>query len=77
MSLSDTQTAINGALRAMTVDVNSGEVLVPVTPDVADEFNRNPRTIKRWIGDPKIGFPRPICQRRSKIASLSGAKMHQ
>ena len=60
MSLSDTQMTTASALRAMTVDVNSGEVLVPVTPDVADEFNRNPRTIKRWICDPKIGFPTPI-----------------
>lgn len=37
-----------------------GEVLVPVTPDVAREFNRDPRTIKRWIADNKIGFPPTI-----------------
>jgi hypothetical protein len=61
MSLLDTQTAAIGHVqRALTVDANSGEVWVPVTPDVAGEFNRNPRTIKRWIGDPKIGFPAPI-----------------
>jgi hypothetical protein len=54
MSLSDTQTAISGTLM---VDATSGETLVPVTPDVAREFKRNPRTIKRWIADPKIGFP--------------------
>jgi hypothetical protein len=60
MSLLDnTQTAIGG-LRAMTVAIESGEQLVPVTPDVAEEFRRNPRTIKRWIADPKIGFPTPV-----------------
>ena len=60
MSLSDTQTISGNVQRALTVDANSGDVLVPVTPDVAGEFDRNPRTIKRWIGDPKIGFPAPI-----------------
>ena len=38
----------------------SGAVFVPVTPDVAREFNKNPRTIKRWIADPALGFPRPV-----------------
>lgn len=60
MSLLDTQTVGGDAQRTLTVDAHSGDVLVPVTPNVAGEFNRNPRTIKRWIGDPKIGFPTPI-----------------
>ena len=60
MSLLDTRTAISGTLRALTVDATSGETFVPVTPDVAREFKRNPRTIKRWIADPKIGFPTPV-----------------
>lgn len=44
----------------ITVDVTSGDVLVPVTPNVAAEMNRNPRTIKRWIATPALNFPRPI-----------------
>jgi len=46
--------------RAVTVDVSSGDVLVPVTPNVAAEVNRNPRTIKRWIKDEALNFPKPI-----------------
>jgi hypothetical protein len=60
MSLHDAQKSIGGTLQAVTVDVSSGETLVPVTPDVSREFRRNPRTIKRWIADPAMAFPRPV-----------------
>jgi hypothetical protein len=60
MSLSDTQTAIGGRMRAMTVDIETGDVFVPVTPDVASEFCKNPRTIKRWMASRELGFPTPI-----------------
>lgn len=60
MSLYEPQTTVLGAHRAMTVDVETGDVFVPVTPDVANEFRKNPRTIKRWIADPELGFPTPI-----------------
>jgi hypothetical protein len=60
MSLLNVQTPVGGALRAVTIAIESGEQLVPITPDVAREFNRNPRTIKRWLADAKIGFPTPI-----------------
>ena len=60
MSLSEPQTTATGAHRAMTVDIETGDVFVPVTPDVANEFRKNPRTIKRWIADPELGFPTPI-----------------
>lgn len=71
----------------MTVDVTSGDVWVPVT-DVASEFRKNSRTIKRWIKDPALGFPTPIringrlfvsrssleAWKRSRVeASISGA----
>ncbi len=46
--------------RSFTVEVGSGEELVPVTPNVANEVNRNPRTIKRWIVDKASGFPKTI-----------------
>lgn len=46
--------------QTVTVDVTSGDVLVPITPNVAAEVSRNPRTIKRWIKDEALGFPRPI-----------------
>jgi hypothetical protein len=60
MSISSTQTNIGSALRAVTIDPQFGLIFVPVTPDVADEFGKNPRTIKRWIGDERLGFPRPV-----------------
>jgi predicted DNA-binding transcriptional regulator AlpA len=60
MSLSNTQPNIERARRAMTFDLTSGQIFVPVTPDVADEFGKNPRTIKRWIEDDRLGFPRPV-----------------
>ena len=60
MSLLNVQTPVGGALGAVTIAIASGEQLVPITPDVAREFNRNARTVKRWIADPKIGFPTPI-----------------
>jgi hypothetical protein len=60
MSLSNTQPNIERARRTMTFDLTSGQVFVPVTPDVADEFGKNPRTIKRWIEDDRLGFPRPV-----------------
>ncbi|MGO9418037.1 helix-turn-helix transcriptional regulator, partial [Roseiarcus sp.] len=44
----------------ITVDAISGDVLVPVSPDVASEFCKNPRTIKRWIASAGLGFPRPV-----------------
>jgi hypothetical protein len=44
----------------LTVNVETGEVLSPVTPNVAREVNRNPRTIKRWIADKTHNFPTPI-----------------
>lgn len=34
--------------------------LITVTPTAAAEFDVNPRTIKRWIADRKLGFPQPI-----------------
>ena len=46
--------------QTLTVDAQSREVLVPVTPNVAQEFKRNPRTIKRWIADPAFNFPKPV-----------------
>ena len=60
MSLSDAQSNTSSASRAVTVDLTSGQVFVPVTPDVAREFNKNPRTIKRWIADKSLGFPKPV-----------------
>ena len=60
MSLSNTQPNIERARRTMTFDLTSGQIFVPVTPDVADEFGKNPRTIKRWIEDDRLGFPRPV-----------------
>jgi hypothetical protein len=47
------------APHSVTVEVESGHVLVPVTPNVANEFGKCGRTIKRWIADPKLDFPRP------------------
>jgi hypothetical protein len=44
--------------RAVTVNVESGDVLLPITPDVAKEVGRCSRTIKRWITDPRMNFPR-------------------
>jgi predicted DNA-binding transcriptional regulator AlpA len=60
MATQHTQLDIGSAVRAMTVDLQSGLVFVPVTPDVAAEFGKNPRTIKRWIEDERLGFPRPV-----------------
>jgi len=59
MSHSNTQQTINGSVRTLTVDAASGETLVPIT-DIAKEFCRCARTVKRWIADPEIGFPTPI-----------------
>jgi hypothetical protein len=49
----------NSSARALTVDAASGETLVPIS-DIAKEFCRCARTVKRWIADPEIGFPAPI-----------------
>jgi hypothetical protein len=60
MSISDKQTNTASGPRAMTIELESGDVLVPVTPNVADEVHRNPRTVKRWIRDPEMNFPATI-----------------
>jgi hypothetical protein len=60
MSFSEYQPHTGSASRAVAVNIESGVVFVPVTPDVAAEFNKNPRTIKRWINDPVLGFPTPV-----------------
>lgn len=60
MSLSEANIPVVGAPRAMTINVETGDVLLPVTPNVAAEVNRNPRTIKRWIKDTALNFPKPI-----------------
>jgi hypothetical protein len=44
----------------LIVDVSNGDTLVPVAPNVADEFGKHPRTIKRWARDPKLGFPKLV-----------------
>jgi hypothetical protein len=46
--------------RTLTVDASTGDTLVPVAPDVADEFGKHPRTIKRWARDPKLNFPKLV-----------------
>jgi len=58
MSLNDI-TAERGP-RTVTINSESGDVLVPITPDASDEVGRNPRTVKRWIKDPKMKFPQTI-----------------
>jgi hypothetical protein len=58
MSLNDI-TAERGP-RTLTINSESGDVLVPVTPDASAEVCRNPRTVKRWIKDPKMKFPATI-----------------
>ena len=55
MSLSDTLTAT----RAITIDADTGDRLVPITT-IAKEFDRNRRTLARWIGDEALGFPTPV-----------------
>ena len=44
----------------VTFETAAGDALVPITPNIAAECNRNPRTIKRWIKDEALNFPRPI-----------------
>ena len=44
--------------RAITVDVGSGDILLPL-PSVAAEFDRNRRTLARWIANLALGFRRP------------------
>jgi hypothetical protein len=56
MSL-NSQTSV-GAIRSVTLDLQSGDVLVPVVPDVCAEVNRCSRTVKRWIADREFDFPR-------------------
>ena len=41
MSLNDI-TAERGSPRTVTINSESGDVLVPVTPDASDEVGRNP-----------------------------------
>jgi len=60
MSLNDTQNTRAEPLRALTVDASTGDALVPVAPDIADEFGKCTRTIKRWARDPKLGFPKLV-----------------
>jgi hypothetical protein len=40
--------------------LSDADAFIPVTPNVANEFAKNSRTIKRWIADPELGFPVPI-----------------
>ena len=49
-----------GGVCAVTVDPSTGDPFVPITPDVSAEFGKNSRTIKRWIANPDLGFPRPV-----------------
>jgi hypothetical protein len=60
MSLNNTHSNTATERRTMTFDLASGQVFVPVTPDVANEFGKNARTIKRWIEDDRLGFPKPV-----------------
>lgn len=57
MLVMDNQAAQRGII---AVDAGTGDTFAPVTPDVANEFGKNPRTIKRWIENPALGFPRPV-----------------
>jgi hypothetical protein len=57
MSLSNTQTIHSATARTITIDADTGDSLIPITPNVAQDVHRNPRTIKRWLKDPKIKFP--------------------
>ena len=60
MSAVETQNLTAHPPRMITVDANTGDTLVPVAPDVADEFGKHPRTIKRWARDPKLNFPKLV-----------------
>jgi len=42
------------------IDASTGDTLVAVAHDVANEFSKHPRTIKRWARDPKLGFPKLV-----------------
>ncbi len=47
-------------LKAMLVDTAAGDVLIPL-PDVAkSELGRDPRTLRRWLKDESVGFPKPV-----------------
>lgn len=47
-------------LKSMLVDTAAGDVLIPL-PDVAKgELGRDPRTLRRWLRNTAIGFPKPI-----------------
>ncbi len=57
--------SLNQAIvRAAVQDSHPVEMLVPVTPNVAREFGKSSRTVKRWIADPHLGFPKPITMKR-------------
>ena len=57
MSLQETLSAVSA--RAVTAAAETGDALVPL-PAVADEFQRNRRTLTRWLKDEALGFPRPV-----------------
>ena len=69
MSLLDHSNAAAAPPRILTVDASTGDTLVPVAPDVADEFGKCPRTIKRWSRNPKLGFPKLVEINRRLYAS--------
>ena len=49
-----------GGVLSVAVNVQAGDILIPITPDVAREVDRSPRTIKRWIADPSMNFPKTV-----------------
>lgn len=66
MSRSGVRTLNVGAPRAPIGDASAVEELVAITPTVANEVGRNPRTVKRWMGDPTMKFP-PTVRLRNRL----------
>jgi hypothetical protein len=45
------------APQTVTVDIETGEFLIPVTPQCDRELGRTLGTVSKWTRDPKMNFP--------------------
>jgi predicted DNA-binding transcriptional regulator AlpA len=47
-------------LKAVLFDTAAGDVLIPLPEVAKGELGRDPRTLRRWLNDPRVGFPKPV-----------------
>ena len=47
-------------LKPMLADTATGDVLIPLPEVAKSDLGRDPRTLRRWLKDEAVGFPKPV-----------------